>query len=66
MLGYHPETKRMQVHSLHAGVTMAQVRERTGFALDAAADVTETPAPAAEELRILREEVDPLRYLLGR
>src|SRR5437763_3954357 len=33
ILGYHEETKRMQVLSLHPGVTLQRVREATGFAL---------------------------------
>ena len=66
VLGYHEHTKRMQVLSLHPGVTMEQVRANTGFAIDAVEDVATTAAPGAEELRILHEEVDPHRYLLGR
>src|SRR5919205_4351499 len=33
VLGYHEETRRMQVLSLHPGVTPARVRESTGFSL---------------------------------
>src|SRR4051794_24469291 len=65
VMGYD-ENKRMQVLSLHPGVTMEQVRANTGFAIDAVEGVTTTAAPGEEELRILREEVDPHRYLLGR
>lgn len=32
----------------------------------AACNVEETRTPAAEELRILREEVDPYKYVIGR
>jgi glutaconate CoA-transferase subunit B len=66
VMGYHEHTKRMQVLSLHPGVTMEQVRANTGFAIDAVEAVATTAAPGEEELRILREEVDPHRYLLGR
>jgi glutaconate CoA-transferase, subunit B len=66
VLGYHERTRRMQVLSLHPGVTMEQVRSNTGFAIDAIEGVTTTAAPGDEELRILRDEVDPHRYLLGR
>ena len=52
--------------SLHPGVTMEQVRANTGFAIEAVAGVAVTAAPGEEELRILRDEVDPRRYLLGR
>jgi glutaconate CoA-transferase subunit B len=66
VLGYHETTCRMQLLSLHPGVTMEQVRAATGFDLGAAEELSTTVAPTAEELRILREEVDPHRYILGR
>lgn len=66
VMGYHPDTKRMQVLSLHPGVALAQVTAATGFELSLAEPLGVTPPPGDEELRILREEVDPRRYLLGR
>ncbi|HMP16268.1 MAG TPA: CoA-transferase, partial [Gemmatales bacterium] len=66
VMGYHPETKRMQVFSLHPGVTMAMVQERTGFRIEAVADMTTTVEPTKEELELLRNRVDPLRYIIGR
>ena len=36
VLGYHEQTKRMEVLSLHPGVTLEQVRAATGFELDGA------------------------------
>ncbi|MGL4550177.1 MAG: CoA-transferase subunit beta [Gemmataceae bacterium] len=66
VLGYHPDTLRMQILTLHPGVTIDRVRANTGFPIDAVADVGQTPPPGDEELRILREEVDPLRYVIGR
>ncbi len=66
ILGYHPETCRMQVLSLHPGVTLERVRAATGFELGAAEPLLATEPPTAGELRILREEVDPHGYLLGR
>src|SRR5437762_7138415 len=36
VMGYHPETKRMHVLSLHPGVTMAKIKESTGFPIEAA------------------------------
>lgn len=54
------EGGRMRVRSLHPGVTLEQVRQQTGFALDVAPDLHATPPPTAEEVRLLREEIDPL------
>lgn len=53
-------THAMAVRSLHPGVTADQVRQATGFEVgfpDGAVPVT--AMPTADELRILREEVDP-------
>ena len=66
VLGYHHVTKRMEVHSLHPGVRLEQVRQATGFALEVSPDLGTTPPPTEDELRILRDEVDPLRYIIGR
>jgi glutaconate CoA-transferase subunit B len=66
VLGYHEQTCRMQLLSLHPGVTPEQVRAATGFALTAIDPLPVTAAPTPEELSLLRLEVDPHRYLLGR
>jgi glutaconate CoA-transferase subunit B len=66
VLGFDPESKRMRVESIHKGHSFEEVQENTGFELLRAPEVVETPEPTAEELRILREEVDPNRYIIGR
>jgi glutaconate CoA-transferase, subunit B len=66
ILGYHPETCRMEVLSLHPGVTADRVRQRTGFALAIPDPTPVTPPPTAAELAILRERIDPYRYTIGR
>jgi glutaconate CoA-transferase, subunit B len=66
VLGYHEHTKRMEVLSLHPGVELGQVRRATGFELGVKQPLLTTQPPTEEELRILREEVDPHRYILGR
>jgi glutaconate CoA-transferase, subunit B len=66
VMGYHEQTKRMEVLSLHPGVSFERVREATGFELGAREPPGTTMPPTEEELRLLREEVDPHRYVLGR
>lgn len=66
IMGYHEQTKRMEVFSLHPGVTLKQVRENTGFHLAVREPLDTTAPPTDLELRILREEVDPHRYVIGR
>jgi glutaconate CoA-transferase subunit B len=60
LFGFDEATKRMKVLALHPGVTLAQVRENTGFemAVDAKIGLTEPPRP--DELACLRK-LDPER-----
>lgn len=51
--------RAMRLVSLHPGVTLDQVREATGFALAVPDEVPYTREPTAEELRLIREVVDP-------
>ena len=66
VMGFDPATKRMRVESLNPGVHFEQVQEQTGFELLRAEQVGATEPPRREELRILREQVDPHRYVIGR
>jgi glutaconate CoA-transferase subunit B len=66
VLGYHERTRRMEVVSLHPGVTLEQVQQATSFALGLREPLTTTAPPTETELHILRTEVDPHRYVLGR
>ncbi len=66
VMGYDPATCRMRVESVHPGTTIEQVKENTGFELEVVEDLHRTEPPTDEELRLLREEVDPMRYVIGR
>jgi len=66
LMGYDPETKRMRVESLHPGVTKEVVIENTGFEMLFVDSLPETPEPTDHELKILREEVDPLGLVIGK
>jgi glutaconate CoA-transferase subunit B len=65
-LGFDERTRRMQVESLHPGVTLDEVRLHTGFELLVKLPLQETLAPEAAALHILRTEVDPCGYVTGR
>jgi len=67
LLDFEPETKRMRLLSTHPGVTVAQVIENTGFELiipDDVSEVNQNEPPTADELHILREEIDPERFYI--
>ncbi|MGW6952926.1 CoA-transferase subunit beta [Streptomyces xanthophaeus] len=49
----------MRLASVHPGVTVEQVRAATGFELAADGEVPFTREPDAQELRLIREVIDP-------
>lgn len=59
---FDPATASMRLRSLHAGVTFAEVAERTGFALARPAVLPTTAPPTADELAALRA-IDPTGLL---
>jgi glutaconate CoA-transferase subunit B len=58
-------TGEMTLVTLHPGVDLDEVRANMGWEPRMADDVGETPAPTDEELRILREELDPRGVYTG-
>ena len=53
------ESGEMRLDSLHPGATLDEVRATIAWDPKIAADLASTPPPTAEELRIVREELDP-------
>ncbi|MEH0651062.1 CoA-transferase [Streptomyces scabiei] len=51
--------RTMRLVSLHPGVTVERVEEATGFALTVPDEVPYTRDPTGEELRLIREVIDP-------
>jgi acyl CoA:acetate/3-ketoacid CoA transferase beta subunit len=49
----------MRVRSLHPGVSLDDVQAATGFPLGVDGDVAESRLPTDEELRLIREIIDP-------
>ncbi len=64
VLGFDEETKRMKLLALNPGVTVDQVVENTGFELLIPDSIEVNDPPTEEELRILREEIDPEGFYL--
>jgi len=58
-MGYDDETSRMKLLALNPGVEVEQVEEATGFELLIADELKRNEQPTSEELRFLREEIDP-------
>ncbi|MFI9406108.1 CoA-transferase subunit beta [Nocardia sp. NPDC052316] len=49
----------MRARSLHPGVTAAEVAENTSFEIHGLTEAEETRLPTAEELRLIRDVLDP-------
>ncbi len=64
VLGFDSATHSASLLSLHPGIRLEALIENTGFPLLIPKEVSATPLPTAEELRLLREEIDPNRVYL--
>jgi glutaconate CoA-transferase subunit B len=65
VFGFHPETKRMMLISIHPGNKLEDVLSTMGFRPVIPQEVPVTEPPTAEQLRLIREEIDPERMYMG-
>jgi glutaconate CoA-transferase subunit B len=65
IFGFHPETKQMMVISIHPGNTIEDVVGTMGFAPVVPKKVPFTEPPEKEQLRIIREVIDPRKMYMG-
>jgi glutaconate CoA-transferase subunit B len=66
IMGFDDETKRMKVISVNPGYSRKDIQDNCGFELLWDNILSDTEPPYDDELRILREEVDPHHYIIGR
>ena len=59
VLDFQGTDNAIRVLSLHPGVTLEEVQDQTGFALQAISPLGETPAPSEAQLRLVTERLDP-------
>jgi len=59
LFGFDEKTKRMRLLGLLKGLSAEEVLEGMGFEVKVARPLEEMPLPTEEELRLLREEIDP-------
>ena len=64
ILRFDQASKEMVLASVHPGVTVDEVQANTGWPLQIAPDLTETPAPTATEIAIL-QRFDPQGFWTG-
>jgi glutaconate CoA-transferase subunit B len=63
VMKFNETTREMFLAQYYPGVSVTKIVENTGFPIDVSG-AEEAPPPSAEELRILREEVDPQKLIL--
>ena len=59
VLDFQTPDHSMRLASVHPGVGVDEVVEKTGFVLTLPEEVPETRAPSGEELQLIREVIDP-------
>ena len=65
IFGFHPESKRMLLLSIHPGNTVEDVIQTMGFEPLVSADVPFTESPTDEQLRLIRTVIDPDKMYMG-
>ena len=64
VLNFANTQKKMQIESLHPGVTLEEVLDNMGFTPVIPEKIATTVEPTEEQIRIIREEIDPNNELL--
>jgi glutaconate CoA-transferase, subunit B len=65
IFGFHPETKKMMLLSIHPGNKLEDVLSTLGFRPFIPQEIPVTAPPTAEQLRLIREVIDPERMYVG-
>jgi glutaconate CoA-transferase subunit B len=66
LYGFDDKTKRLKLISLHPGISIDDVREHSQFEIMLPDRIETSPEPSDKDLRILRQEIDPLGIVLGK
>jgi glutaconate CoA-transferase, subunit B len=66
VMDFEPESKRMRIVAVNPGYSEKMVQENCGFELLRADRIIENRPPTPDELEILRNQIDPYRYVIGR
>lgn len=66
LMGFDDETKRMKILAVMPGETVESVQNATGFELMVDENVYEYEPPTTEELRLIREVIDPTQIFCKR
>jgi len=65
IFGFDAESKKMRLESIHPNTTLDEVLSNMNFEPIVLDDVPVTVPPTAEEIRLIREEIDPEKAYAG-
>jgi len=65
VFGFDPHSKRMCLESIHPNTTLEDVLSNMGFKPVIPAELPVTEPPTAEQVRLIREEIDPQKVYAG-
>jgi glutaconate CoA-transferase subunit B len=65
VFGFDPLSKRMRLESIHPNTTLEDVLANMGFKPVIPAELPVTEPPTAEQVRLIREEIDPQKAYAG-
>ena len=65
IFGFDPESKKMRLESIHPNTTLDDVLSNMSFEPIISDEVPVTVPPTAEEVRLIREEIDPEKAYAG-
>lgn len=66
LYGFNPSNSKLMVLSTHSGVDLEEVQANSEFEILIAEDLSVSPEPSADDLRLLREVIDPTGMAIGR
>jgi glutaconate CoA-transferase subunit B len=65
IFGFDPQSKKMRLESIHPNTTLDDVLSNMNFEPIVPDEVPVTAPPTAEEIRLIREEIDPEKAYAG-
>ncbi len=65
ILGFDPSSKQMAIISIHPGNTLDEVLKNMGFTPQVPEHIPFTEPPTAEQLRLIRDVIDPQGVYMG-
>lgn len=66
IFSFHPDTKKMMLVSIHPGTTLEDVLGTMGFSPVVPEQLPYTEPPTQEQVRLIREVIDPQRMYMGK